>query len=89
MTQDRYCETMPELAEASKKCPYGGITGRPRKLKGYLTLPDGRRFWLGYVAVKYDGWGDGLLTEVDMEIRASDFEEENCEEPAAEEGAGE
>lgn len=42
-----YCTTLPELAKEAAKNPYGGITGRPRKLGGYLILPDGRRYFLG------------------------------------------
>jgi len=88
MTHDSYCETVPELVELSRQCQYGGITGRPYRLKGYLTLPDGRRFWLGEIAVKYDGWGDGLITDVVLEIRASKFELEISEEQTTENGAG-
>lgn len=67
--------TMPELAKAACVSPYGGVTGRPRVLKGWIRLPDGRRFYLGKIAVKFDGWGDGILTEVDMRIRANECEE--------------
>ena len=67
--------TMPELAKAAGVSPYGGITGRPRELKGWIRLPDGRRFYLGKIEVKFDGWGDGLLTEVDMIIHSEKFEE--------------
>ena len=86
MTPDCFCETMPELAEASKQSPYGGVTGRPRRLRGYLSIPDGRRFYLDEIAVKYNGWGDGIVTDVLLEIRASTFKEAGCEETATEEG---
>ena len=70
-----FAETMPALAKAAGVSPYGGITGRPRKLRGYIRLPDGKRFYLGDVGVKFDGWGDGLITDVDMIIHAEAFNE--------------
>ena len=72
---NEFAETMPALAKASSVSPYGGVTGRPRKLRGWIRLPDGRRFRLGDVGVKFDGWGDGLITDVDMIIHAEAFEE--------------
>ena len=70
-----YVHTLPDLERAAAQSPYGGVTGRPRELKGWIKLPDGRRFYLGKIAVKFDGWGDGLLTEVDMRIHADKCEE--------------
>ena len=72
---DGFATTMPALAMASSESPYGGVTGRPRVLKGYIRLPDGRRFYLGKIGVKFDGWGDGILTDVNMIIHASACEE--------------
>ncbi|MBO6031962.1 MAG: hypothetical protein J6Q22_11015 [Prevotella sp.] len=74
-----YVHTLPDLERAAAQSPYGGVTGRPRELKGWIRLPDGRRFYLGKIAVKFDGWGDGLLTEVDMRIRADKCEETDDE----------
>lgn len=65
-----YCTTLPELAKKAAKCPYGGITGRPRALQGYLTMPDGKRYYLGDIAVMLDGYGDGCIAEVDLMIKA-------------------
>ena len=70
-----YVHTLPDLERAAAQSPYGGVTGRPRELNGWIILPDGRKFYLGKIAVKFDGWGDGLLTEVDMRIRANKCEE--------------
>ena len=64
-----YFTTLPELAKEAAKSPYGGITGRPRKLCGYLILPDGRRYFLGDIAVKLDGYGDGVITDVELIIK--------------------
>lgn len=71
-----YVHTLPDLERAAAQSPYGGVTGRPHELKGWIKLPDGRRFYLGKIEVKFDGYGDGLLTEVDMNINASELEEE-------------
>lgn len=73
MVDDEYCTTLPELAREASKSPCGGITHRPRTLKGYLELPDGKRYWLGKIGVKIDGYGDGLITSCDLVIKASDF----------------
>lgn len=73
MVDDEYCKTLPELAREASKSPYGGITHRPRTLNGYLELPDGKRYWLGKIGVKIDGYGDGLITSCDLVIKASDF----------------
>lgn len=70
-----YVHTLPDLERAAAQSPYGGVTGRPRELKGWIRLPDGRRFYLGKIEVKFDGWGDGLLTEVAMRIHANKCEE--------------
>ena len=70
-----YVHTLPDLERAAAQSPYGGVTGRPRELKGWIRLPDGRRFYLGKIEVKFDGWGDGLLTEVAMHIHANKCEE--------------
>ena len=66
----KYSKTLPELAKEAAKSPYGGITHRPRELKGYLHLPDGKYYWLGQIEVAFDGYGDGLITDVDLEIKA-------------------
>ena len=76
---DEYVGTMPALAKAASVSPYGGVTGRPRILKGYLKLPDGREFYLGKISVRFDGWGDGLITDVDLDVLASCFEQTNKE----------
>ena len=65
-----YCTTLPELAQEASKSPYGGITGHPRALRGYLTMPNGKRYYLGDIAVMLDGYGDGLITEVEVMINA-------------------
>ena len=70
-----YVHTLPDLERAAAQSPYGGVTGRTRELNGWIILPDGRRFYLGKIEVKFDGWGDGLLTEVDMHIHANKCEE--------------
>ena len=85
---DEYVSTMPALAKAASVCPYGGVTGRPRKLKGYLKLPDGREFWLGEIRVKFDGWGDGLITDVDLDVLAERFERTGTEEEDVTEQVG-
>ena len=72
---EEYVSTLPDLARAAAQSPYGGATGRPRELKGWIRLPDGRRFYLGKIGVKFDGWSDGLLTEVAMHIHANKCEE--------------
>lgn len=77
--KEGYATTQPELASVAAKCPYGGITGRPRTLKGYLELSDGRMFYLGDIGVKLDGQGDGGITEVELHINASEFENESAE----------
>lgn len=82
-----YCTTLPELAKEAAKCPYGGITGRPRALRGYLTMPDGKRYYLGDIAVMLDGYGDGMITEVDLMINAEMFDPCDDEEPKQEGGA--
>ena len=76
-----YCTTLPELAKEAAKSPYGGITGRPRALRGYLTLPDGKRYYLGDIAIMLNGYGDGLITDVDLIINAEMFKP--CEEGGA------
>lgn len=73
MIEDEYCKTLSELAREASQCPFGGITHRPRILNGYLELPDGKRYWLGEIGVKIDGYGDGLITSCDLVIKASDF----------------
>ena len=60
-----YCTTLPELAKEAAKSPYGGITGRPRALRGYLTMPDGKMYYLGDIS---------LITEVDLMINAEMLE---------------
>ena len=77
--KDGYVTTQPQLARIAAKSPYGGITGRPRTLKGYLELPDGRMFYLGDIGVKLDGQGDGGITEVELHINAPEFENESAE----------
>ena len=72
--KDKYCTTLPELAQEAAKSPYGGITGRPRALRGYLTMPGGKRYYLGDIAVMLDGYGDGIITEVELMINAEMFE---------------
>lgn len=64
-----YCTTLHELAKEAAKSPYGGITSRQRKLGGYLILPDGRRYFLGDIAVKLDGYADGVISEVELMIK--------------------
>ena len=82
-----YCTTLPELAKEAAKCPYGGIAGRPRALRGYLTMPDGKRYYLGDISVMFDGYGDGMITEVDLMIKAEMLEPEEDEGPRQEGGA--
>lgn len=53
-----YCTTLPELAKEAAKSPYGGITGRPRALRGYLTMPDCKRYYLGDISVMLRGDDD-------------------------------
>lgn len=74
-----YCITLPELAQEASKSPYGGITGRPRALRGYLTMPDGKRYYLGDIAVMLDGYGDGMITEVELMIKAEMLKPEEGE----------
>lgn len=81
-----YCTTLPELAKEAAKSPYGGITGRPRALRGYLTMPDGKRYCLGDISVMLDGYGDGLITEVDLMIKAEMLEPCEDEGPKPEGG---
>ena len=83
-----YCTTLPELAKEAAKSPSGGITGRPRALRGYLTLPDGRRYHLGDMGVMLDGYGDGLITEVDLMINAEMLVPCDDKGPRPEGGAG-
>jgi hypothetical protein len=71
-----YSTTLPELIEECAKSPYGGATGRPRELRGYLELPDGKCHYLGDIGIRLDGWSDGLLTDVELHIKAKKFEEE-------------
>ena len=73
----KYSKTLPELAKEAAKSPYGVITHRPRELKGYLNLPDGKRYWLGQIEVAFDGYGDGLVTDVELIIKAEKLQE--CE----------
>lgn len=68
-----FCKTLPELAKEASKAPYGGVTNRPRKMNGYLILPDGNRFWLGKIEVSIDGYGDGLITNCNLNIKAESF----------------
>ena len=70
----KYSKTLPELAKEAAKSPYGGITHRPRELKGYINLPDGKRYWLGQIEVAFDGYGDGLITDVELIIEAEKLE---------------
>ena len=73
----KYSKTLPELAKEAAKSPYGGMSHRPRELKGYINLPDGKRYWLGQIEVAFDGYGDGLVTDVELIIKAKKLEE--CE----------
>lgn len=73
----KYSKTLPELAKEAAKSPYGGMSHRPRELKGYLHLPDGKRYWLEQIEVAFDGYGDGLITDVVLEIKAEKLEK--CE----------
>lgn len=73
----KYSKTLPELAKEAAKSPYGGMTHRPRELYGYLHLPDGKRYWLGQIDVAFDGYGDGLITDVELIINAKELKE--CE----------
>lgn len=77
MEEEKYCKTLPELAEEAAKSPYGGITHRAREMDGYLSLPDGRRYWLGKIEISIFGYGDGLLTNCDLDIKAEELQE--CE----------
>ena len=79
MVEDKYCRTLPELAREASTSPYGGTTHRPRILTGYLELPDGKRYWLGKIGVKIDGYGDGLITDCDLVIKASMIKKEDSE----------
>lgn len=54
---------------------YGGATGKPRM----LNLSLNGNFAGGIEAVKLDGYGDGLITDVTMEITSSKFTTTNAD----------
>nr|DAG33508.1 MAG TPA: hypothetical protein [Caudoviricetes sp.] len=54
---------------------YGGATGKPRM----LNLSLNGNFAGGIEAVKLDGYGDGLVTDVTMEITSSKFTTTNAD----------
>lgn len=54
---------------------YGGATGKPRM----LNLSLNGNFVGGIEAVKLDGYGDGLITDVTMEITSSKFTTTNAD----------
>lgn len=54
---------------------YGGATGKPRM----LNLSLNGNFAGGIEAVKLDGYGDGLITDVTMEITSSKFTPTNAD----------
>ena len=54
---------------------YGGATGKPRM----LNLSLNGNFAGGIKAVKLDGYGDGLITDVTMEITSSKFTTTNAD----------
>lgn len=79
---------LPEFcAEMEKHC-YGGATGRPREMNAYLTLPDGRRFWLGDISVAQYSSGDGLITDATFDIVAEEFVEDAIFDEDADEPQG-
>ena len=53
---------------------YGGATGKPRM----LNLSLNGNFVGGIESVKLDGYGDGLITDVTMEITSSKFTTTNA-----------
>ena len=68
---EEYCSTLSELAREASKSPFGGASHRPREMKGYLVLPNGQRHYLGRIEVMIDGYGDGLITDCNLTIKAS------------------
>ena len=54
---------------------YGGATGKPRM----LNLSLNGNFVGGIESVKLDGYGDGLITDVTMEITSSKFTTTNAD----------
>lgn len=54
---------------------YGGATGKPRM----LNLSLNGNFAGGIESVKLDGYGDGLVTDVTMEITSSKFTTTNSD----------
>lgn len=54
---------------------YGGATGKPRM----LNLSLNGNFAGGIETVKLDGYGDGLITDVTMEITSSKFTTTNAD----------
>jgi hypothetical protein len=50
-------------------------------------MPDGKRYYLGDISVMFDGYGDGMITEVDLMIKAEMLEPEEDEGPRQEGGA--
>lgn len=54
---------------------YGGVTGKPRM----LNLSLNGNFAGSIESVKLDGYGDGLITDVTMEITSSKFTTTNAD----------
>ena len=54
---------------------YGVKTGR--RIRGFLNVPDGRKFSLGLIGVDVDDWDGGRLMEFSLRINSTDFAETN------------
>lgn len=52
---------------------YGMQTGR--RIRGFLNVPDGRKFSLGLIGVDVDDWDGGRLMEFSLRINSTDFVE--------------
>lgn len=52
---------------------YGMQTGR--RIRGFLNVPDGRKFSLGLIGVDVDDWDGGRFMEFSLRINSTDFVE--------------